>query len=1262
MGIDCKSWLGRLGFLTLTCFCWILFQNQHAFGQMDEGTITGTVQDTTGAVVAGAQVTLVNTDQGNTLQTKSDSGGGYTFSPVRIGHYKVTATASGFATTNQENLTVNVNQILMVNIQLKLGATTENVQVTTAPPLLQTEESSLGQVINEETKNSLPLNGRNFTFLAQLGAGAQSPQPDTRGNAATGSFSVNGLKPAQNRYMLDGVDNNNYLGLNQTAYVSLPPLDAIQEFKVQTADFSPELGRSAGAVLNASTKAGTNHLHGAVWEFFRNDKLDAADYFEQPPIAKGELRQNQFGGTAGGPIIRNKIFFFADYEGLRRVQGNTQSGLTVPTTLERNSGYTNLSDILTTTGRKDLLGRTILQGTVLDPATTRRVTAGTLDPVSGLTPAASGYVRDPFGTCAPSTLNFTTACGLNMIPSGRLDPNAVKMLNLYPTPTSSGATNNFASSPNLFEHSNRFDARFDFNLSQKDQVFYRFTWASDPEYLPGPFGGIADGGIFAQGNQTDRTNADAVVYTHVFTPSMINVARVGFSHIHVTRVGPVADTTGIPAQFGIQGIPQTTNNGGLPTYTISGLSSLGAATYLPGDEIGQAKQFADDFTKVRGKHSFKTGVEVLHVKFIVQLPSASRGTFDFNGSYSDIPNANSSTTGRAQLLLTPLVAAYPADGGVNFSGGSDAVTASNIFRFYHEKNYYAPYFLDDWKVTPSLTLNLGLRWDYFSPIQELNGGQANFLPYGGPTGSPVFILPATGKDSRVLSSTANTPTLNGNGFVDLLAKDGISLAETNAYGKGLVSMQKTNFAPRVGFAWQATNRLVVRAGAGLFFNAFENIGVSPDLAENYPFGFSFSYAPLVASGAPTGLSAVAPISVGTPFAGCSTATNAGGAVTGTATLEAGLSCVQFQSAVVNASGLGIMGLQYKYQTPRNTNANLALQYSITHSLAAQVAYVLTDAEHEETGHGDNNVTALLAPGANVKTALPFPDFARGASFRRTEGHSMYNGLQTQIEQQMRYGLSFLFAYTLSKTLTDAGDLLNPGGTAGGYRAPDIPGYGIKYDWSLADYDIHQVLHFSGGYELPFGKNKMFLDQPSLMQKAFGDWSVNWLTTLQGGQPVALSCPTATTTGSSCYVLKVAGQSQKLGNYIDSNGKLNWFGNPAAFAQPCLYGSTTSPAGCISGANVLGGGLAATRGPGFHRLDFSTFKDIHMSERFSLQFRAEFFNIFNHPNFNAPNFSGNGVLAVANSGNFTNSHFGEIGSTRDAPYDPREIQFALKLFY
>ena len=327
------------GWITLGCLCLLLGAAQTLFAQVDQGAITGAVQDSSGAVVANAQVTLTNTDNGLTQQTTTNTNGEYTFSPVRIGNYAIAATAAGFATTTQKDLHVNVQQRLSVNLQLKAGSTSETVEVSAAAPLMQTEEASVGQVVDSHTINNMALNGRNFTFLAQLAAGVNSPQADTRGNAATGAFAANGLRPAQNNYMLDGIDNNSDTVdfLNGTNYVVLPPLEAIQEFKVQTSGFSAEFGRSGAAVLNATIKSGTNSFHGAAWEFFRNDKLDAADYFEDfNKVPKGELRQNQFGVSGGGPIIKNKIFFFGDYEGLRRLQGTILSG-TVPTLAERNA-------------------------------------------------------------------------------------------------------------------------------------------------------------------------------------------------------------------------------------------------------------------------------------------------------------------------------------------------------------------------------------------------------------------------------------------------------------------------------------------------------------------------------------------------------------------------------------------------------------------------------------------------------------------------------------------------------------------------------------------------------------------------------------------------------------------------------------------------------------------------------------------------------------------------------------------------------------
>jgi hypothetical protein len=1247
---NAMRWFRRSG-LALMGLCLLLVQTQRVFAQVDEGSITGTVQDTSGAVVPNAQVTLLNVDQGFSLETHASNAGVYSFSPVRIGHYTVTVTAAGFSTTSQQNLTVAVGQELQVNVQLKAGASSTTVTVTTAPPELQTQEASVGQVITGETVNSLPLNGRNFTFLAQLSAGVNTSQADTRGNAASGAFTANGLRPAQNNYLLDGIDNNSNAVdfLNGTNFVILPPLDAIAEFKVQTADFSAEYGRSAGAVLNASTKSGTNSIHGAVWEFFRNDKLDAADYFETN--GKSELRFNQFGASVGGPIIKNKLFYFGDYEGFRRVQGNTASGISVPTVLERNSGYTDLSDMITGAARPDALGRQIPLGTVLDPATTRAVAANSIDPVSGILNNSSNvvHVREPIGTnCPASTTNYT-GCTLNQIPSNRLDPNAIKILNLYPLPTQSGFSSNYNSSPNIFEHRNAFDARGDYDLSEKEQIFFRFSYSDDPQFIPGAFGGIADGGSFNQGIQTAKSDQVVAAWTHVFTPDTVNVARGGFNHLHTTRFGPEGNTTGIPAQYGINGIPQQTENGGLPEINISGLNDLGSNDFLPSDEVSQTLQIQDDFTKTYGKHSFKTGIEFQDVRFNTLQPAYSRGEFDFTGNFADISDVGGGDTGRAQFLLTPTAATVP--NGIGYVGGANSVEASNISKTYDRRTYLAGYFQDDWKVSPKLTVNLGLRWDYFSPIEEANGGQANFIQTGPPNGAPTYLVPADGKDNRALSSTANNPSLNGDGFLDLAAKDGITVELTSKYAKELVQTQKNTFAPRAGFAYQATDKLVLRGGVGLAYNAYENQGYGPNIGENYPFVYNFSYT--------NGGTDYEPFSAGSnPYGGCATAGPGG-----SATIDAGLSCSKFTPLAVNASGLSLEGLQFNYKTPRTLSSNLTVQYAVTHSLSVQGAYVLTDSSDLQAGIGNNEVSQILPVGANTKNYVPFPDFGQGGSYQRTIGSSIYNGGLLTVEQHLNNGLNFLATYTYSKTLSDAGDLLN-GGSTNGYRAPWVPGYGPRFDWGLADFDIRQVVHLSGGYQLPFGKGKMFLGGASRLEDSVvGGWSINTIATLEGGQPLSLSCPSSTTTGTSCNDVQVHGQSQKLGLHTDSNGKLSWFGNPAAFQQPCPLGASPTP-GCIdlTGSGILGGGPSTTTGPGVHKFDFSAFKAIPINERLSMQFRAEFFNILNHPNFNAPGFGGNGVQSIGNSTNFNSSTFGEIGSTRDAPFDPRQIQFALKLYY
>ncbi|HET6205171.1 MAG TPA: TonB-dependent receptor [Terracidiphilus sp.] len=1298
--------LKLVAYLSITFLMVLLMQSKYASAQVDQGAITGTVTDSSGAVVPDADVILLNTDQGLTLQTKSNSSGGYTFSPVRVGNYSIDVSAKGFAKTTQRAIKVNVAQVLQVNVSLKPGAATETVEVNTAPPLLQTEEASVGQVIGGEQVNNLPLNGRNFTFLAQLGAGMQTPQADTRGNAASGAFSANGLRPAQNNYLLDGIDNNSNAVdfLNGTNFVILPPVDAIQEFKVQTAQFSAELGRSAGAVLNATIKSGTNSLHGAAWEFFRNNALDAADYFENNTgIPKGKLNQNQFGVSAGGPIIKNKIFFFGDYEGFRRVQGSVASG-NVPTKNERSSGYTNLADILALNDgstRSDILGRSIQKGTVLDPGTTRLVAAGAADPVTGLvnTSGTDGYVRDPFGytSCAsPTNITASSCTNLNQLPGNRIDPNAVSILNLYPEPNSGLQV--YGNSPNLFEHKNSFDARGDYNPNDKEQIFFRYSFSDDPIFIPGIFGGVADGGAFQQGDQTARSHQMVAAWTHVFNPNTINQLRGGFNHLHTTRFGPEGTTPGIPEKYGIQGIPQPPTdgpeNGGLPAFGIDNLAQLGSNAFLPSDEVSQTLQITDDFTKIYGMHSFKMGVEYQTVKFSTLQPAWSHGQFNYGGGFTDIPNLSQTTGGIASMVLPPTTAhtisgvPIPADqGGFDYSGGSNGVYASNISTTYDHKIYFATYFQDDWKMTPKLTLNLGVRWDYFGPIEETNGAQANFVPYPIPSrgiGAPTLLIPATGKANRTLSTghpsytnaagnvvPASAGTCVGigcYGLPDLLAKDGITLWQTDKYGQGLLETEKGNFAPRIGFAYQVSPKLVTRGGFGMFFNSFENQGYGPNIGENYPFVFNLSYFPTVASGIS---SQVAPINYNSPFAGCPTAGPGG-----TASFESGFSCIPLVPEAVNALGLGLQGLQFDYDTPRTYSANLTLQYSITHAISAQAAYVFTDGAALQGGVPYKQPAQILPAGTSVNPFIQFPDFG-GGSFHATYGDSQYHGLQTKLEQQYANGLTFLLTYTWSKAMSNAGDLLN-GGSTGGLRAYNTPGLGPKFDWAPANFDIRNVVHFSGGYELPFGKDKKYMNQGGFANAILGGWAVNWIVTMQGGQPLNFNCPTdtrSTSGGTNCNDVLVKGQSQQRGiktKVIDGGPRPFWLNNPSAFAQPCQLGGTPgntapiadSPKGCVplNGADALGSKPGQTVGPGFHRFDFSTFKNFKITERFSMQFRAEFFNILNHPNFNAPNFGGNGVVAIGGSGNFTDPHFGEVGSTRDNPYDPRQIQFALKLYY
>jgi Carboxypeptidase regulatory-like domain/TonB dependent receptor len=1175
--------------------------------QVDMGSISGTVRDSSGAVIPGVTVALINVDTGITLSTTTGSEGQYTFSPVKIGHYSISATASGFQTVQQNNVTVDVQQKVEVNLSLPVGQTTESIVVNSAPPLLQTLDASVGQVIEEKAINDLPLNGRNFTFLAQLSAGVTQGQQDSRGLGGTGSFAANGLRPAQNNYLLDGMDNNSNLVdfLNGTGYSVKPPVDAIQEFKVETNDYSAELGRSAGAVLNATIKSGTNQFHGAAWEFFRNDILDAANFFENASgLKKGEYRQNQFGATLGGPIRHDKTFFFMDYEGTRIRQAIPYVS-TVPTALERSSGYTNLSELLTQGGSlTDVLGRTFALGQVFDPSTTRPIYCGVADPVSGIVaPCASGtsvgtqigYAREPF----PG----------NILPANRLDPNAIKLLNLFPAPNNPGLFNNYASNPVLSNNTDQFDVRVDQNFSSKDSAFARVTYVENPEFIPGPFGGIADGGSFSAGNQSVTSVNSALSETHMFSPTLVNEARVGYNHLSSSRDQPNADTNGIPAEFGIQGVPQGNSNGGLGSIFFTGLNTLGSNQYLPSIELSTTSQITDNVTKTVGRQTLKMGFQWQRLGFSILQPPSSRGTWTYSGVYTEIPTTTGGNTGLAQMLLTPVKGTVP--GAADYVGGADDVTFSNFARTSMKHEYYAGYFQDDIKVLPKLTVNLGLRYEYFGQLIENYGNQSNFLPAA--SGDSTFLL---------TQRRCNSPFSPD--FLTAAANDHINIACSGQPGLG--ESQKTNFAPRVGFAYQLTPRFVVRGGYGIFYGGFENSVVETYV--DFPFQFTLNYPNLVPN---------API------------TFANGSI---ATLETGLTGISLNSDQVEPGGVSFTGEDYHMKTPNTQGYNLTVQYQVTQNDSIEVGYVGNTVHHLGVYVNPNTPREILPPGLNSFAYSPYPDFV-GITYTSFAGDSHYNSMQLNYERRFGHGLTALANFTYSNCMTDAVDVLNA--TAiNQFRAPYLPGFGIRPDFGRCDFDVQKVLHFSGGYELPFGRGRTYLANSSKLVNTFvGGWNTNWILTLQDGQPGTVPCAITTTSGFGCFALKVPGENPYAGPH-----NVNQWLNPAAFASPPV--ATTIGQTDYS---PLGGGPSQFRGPGFHRLDFSLFKEFPLTERFRLEFRSEFFNLTNHPNFSNPGFSGNGVVAAPGSLNYlSTTTFGTINSTRDGQNDQREIQFALKLYY
>ena len=716
--------------------------------QVDTATIVGTVQDSSGAVVPGATVTATEDQTNIKTSTHADTSGNYVITALKIGTYTVAVEASGFKKETHANVELQVQARVRVDFTLQIGSISEVVNIQSEVPVVETETSSLGDVVTSQQVTDLPLNGRDFTQLATLTTGVikitessgsiNGATSQSNGNAG-GAFAVNGTRGNLNNFMLDGIDNNSN---DNAGNVLQTNVDAIQEFKIQTSGYSAEFGRSGGAVINATIKSGTNQFHGTAFDFLRNDDLDARNFFEPAGSPKAPFRQNQFGGTLGGPILRNKTFFFMDYQGTRAGTSSPDI-VTVPTPAEIGGNFAGVA-------------------TIYDPNTTQMVNGN--------------VVRTPF----PG----------NVIPAQQLDPIAHNVAMLYPTPNVPGAlANNYVTDAGGTLQIDQMDARVDHSISARQQIFARFSLSQETRFVQPPLPGLADGGSYGTGNYIDDTRGAAVGYTFTISPTMVNEYRMGLNRAHYIDNKPSYGQNYPPADLAVPGVPNNPVINGLTIFSPSGYRRLGEPGYTPTTSTSQEFQYGDTLSIIHGKHSIKVGTELRWSQFNLFQIGQPRGSFSFSGQFTaDSPSSGDGTgNGLADMLL----------GDPNFA------TISTLTYFGNRQQTYGGFIQDDYKLSPKLTLNLGLRYDYTTPIKEAHNQQANF----------DFAT----------------------GLLEAAGQNGVSA--------GTVSTDKADFSPRVGLAYNVFKDTVIRAGYGRFFSYQEiRTGDPLQLAYNLPFFYQPAFS------------------------------------------------------------------------------------------------------------------------------------------------------------------------------------------------------------------------------------------------------------------------------------------------------------------------------------------------------------------------------------------------------------------------------------
>jgi hypothetical protein len=733
------------------CLYLLLFSAMLGFAQNPTAQLSGSITDTTGAAIAGVAVEVTNIETGVSAQTQTNEGGRYSFPVLQPGNYKLIAHKTGFAQSQRSGITLGVSQSANLDFRLDVGEASQTVEVKDALPALDTNNASTGQTIQAEAAHDLPLNGRNFLQLAKLAPGVLPPKPGDRG-ASGGSFIANGVRAQVNNYMLDGIDNNTKIAdlQNGSPVVIQPSVDALQEFRIETNNYSAQYGYSAGAVVNATIKSGTNQFHGDAFEFLRNSDVDAKNFFLPQGAANPPYQRNQFGGTLGGPIKRDKLFFFGSYEGTRLKSGLSTVTETIPTGPEINGNF------------------------------------------AGQTP-----IYNPYQLSQNGNSYARAAFAGNVIPASLIDPLSAKLLSLLPAPNVNGAKfNNYIASPVQTQNIDRYDSRADYSISAKDQLFVRYSYFDGTNLFPGPYPAPLVGAVSSSSTRNESLSGHGagIGETHAFSPSIVNEMRIGYNRI-ADYLLPL-NTSDTPQSFGFTGIPSIPGLTGLPQMNISGFTNLGDSTSEPNAKLSETASVEDHTSWLLGNHQLQFGGTYRWVRSYFNNDAAARGSFTFNGSFTQNPLSRvNNGSALADFLL-----------GLPSNSELSTPTAGDL------RYRYAGLFIqDDWKVSSRLTVNLGLRWELWTQPIERNDQQANFLP------QLQKIDFARNQTPPGIPPSVITPV-----------PDGVST-------RSLLINNTRNFSPRLGVAYQVSNNTVIRTGFGVFYADEPFIGGSGRLPANPPF-------------------------------------------------------------------------------------------------------------------------------------------------------------------------------------------------------------------------------------------------------------------------------------------------------------------------------------------------------------------------------------------------------------------------------------------